>query len=109
MSLADGAAGGLVVLCASPLLIGFEKAVVEPVARRLFRRGTARIIPHLARLLADTDQWMPAKIASSTPRELELWVLSRLEALTGEPWPDPAELEPFWTAYDPRINASKTA
>lgn len=102
-----GLLGGAGAMVGNLFWLGLQKAVLEPVARRLFRRKATRVIPHLARLLEDLDRLMPQQITRLDAAGLERWALGRLEALTGEPWPDPAELEPLWKIYDPRINASK--
>lgn len=106
---AIGFFGGLGSQVARLPMVGFEKAVIEPMARRAFRRGTARITPHLAELFNRLDPLMPTKIAALTPEQLENWVRENLERITGEAWPDPAELEPFWEAFDPRKCAKRSA
>ena len=107
-ALAAGFVGGLAAQLARLPAMGLEKAVLEPLSRRLFRRATARAAPYVSRLLDWADPLMPQQIAALTPAQLDQWLLGGLESLTGEEWPDPSALEPFWNTYDPRINAEKT-
>lgn len=105
---AAGFAGGVAAQLSRLPLMGLEKAVLEPMSRRLFRRTTARITPYLAQLFDALDPLMPARVANLNAADLERTVIETLEKISGEEWPDPREIEPFWQLYDPRINAEKT-
>lgn len=111
MDLAQAAAvgffGGLAAQVSRLPLLGLEKAVIEPLAERMFLSGSARIMPHLAVLFDQLDPVMPEMIAELSPGELTEWVRAQAERITGKEWPDPAELEPFWSAFDPRKCAAK--
>lgn len=87
--------------------IGFEKAVIEPVAKKLFKRATSRLIDALPQVFSRIDHLVPGFIEAGNVAALRSTFYMALEEVTGEKWSyakAPAMLEAwreFRRQYDP--------
>lgn len=83
--------------------IGFSKAIVEPVARNLFRRKIIKYAPVALQFL---DSQVPGILGNATGEDIEKMVREKLEALTGESWSQ-KEIDSVFQLYDVRVGANK--
>lgn len=83
--------------------IGFAKAIVEPVMKKLFKNKVIRFAPVALKLL---DEKMPGLLGKRTGEEIEQLVRETLESATGESWSDD-EINFIFKAYDVRVGADR--
>lgn len=120
MSVANGIQDALVVAGAVSggvlgyvLWLGFQKAVVDRAAERLFRNGANRLLEAMPAVFQLADVMMPQKEAGSTGEELAGWIEGILEQATGDDWGTAsasdraAAVDQFFLLYDPRIGADR--
>lgn len=83
--------------------IGFSKAVVEPVAKRVFKNRVMRFAPAALKLL---DEQVPGLLGKWSGEEIEQLVKQKLESITGEDWSQ-KEIDLVFQLYDVRVGANK--
>lgn len=83
--------------------VGFAKAIVEPIARRVFRQKVMKYAPIALQFL---DAQVPGLIGTAKGEDIEEMVRKKLESLTGENWSQ-SEIDSVFQLYDVRIGATK--
>jgi hypothetical protein len=83
--------------------IGFSKAIVEPVARNIFRQKVIKYAPAALQLL---DSQVPGILGEASGEDIEKMVREKLEKLTGESW-SKKEIDSVFQLYDVRVGANK--
>lgn len=85
------------------LLIGIEKAFIEPIAKRFIQRKTIKYAPIAMNFL---DKRMPEMMQKrATRQEMEDSLRDWLEEKTGESWGAKKDIDEMFSIYDARITA----
>lgn len=87
------------------LLLGITEAVIKPIAKRWVQR---RVLRHAPTVLQHLDQLFPALVGQLNAAELEDYVRTYVEDLTGESWRSP-EIDTIFRLFDPRVTAERNA
>lgn len=93
---------GILFVFGQFVLIGIEKAFIEPLAKRFVQRKTIKYAPIAMQFL---DQKLGQMIANgSTGRDIEQSLRNWLEEKTGEEWPE-REVDRMFNVHDIRLTA----
>lgn len=85
------------------LLIGVEKAFLEPIAKRFIQKKTIKYAPIAMSFL---DKRMPEMMQNrATRQEMEDSLRNWLEEKTGESWGAKKDMDEMFSIYDARITA----